>query len=153
MVGCRKETTLKKHQVKTDSAFYKQPKVSLVIPVYNSSAYIAEAIESILGQTYTPFEIIVVDDGSADETRVKVDQYKDKIKYMYQDNRGVSAARNGGIHSAKGEHIAFLDSDDIWLPKKQEKQRQFFSRAFESRSDFRRLRTVQSIRDHHAILS
>ena len=68
--------------MKTESEFYKQPKVSLVIPVYNSSAYIAEAIESVLGQTYADFEIIVVDDGATDEARVKVDQSKDKIKYI-----------------------------------------------------------------------
>jgi glycosyltransferase involved in cell wall biosynthesis len=131
MVGCRKETTLKKHQVKTESALYKQPKVSVVIPVYNSSAYIAEAIESVLGQTYTHFEIIVVDDGSTDKTQEILDRYRAKVKCFYQENRGVSAARNVGVRNAKGELIAFLDADDVWLPGKLEKQVRFLTQHAE----------------------
>ena len=103
------------------------PLVSIIIPAFNAAGYIGDAIESALDQSYPIIEIIIVDDGSTDETRVKVGQYKDKIKYIYQDNRGVSAARNMGIRNAKGEYIAFLDSDDIWLPKKLEKQLQCFS--------------------------
>ena len=96
--------------------------VSVVIPVYNSSEYIARTIESVLAQTHKPDEIIVVDDGSTDETRQKVTRYEPKIKYIYQTNAGASAARNTGIKTSSGEWIAFLDGDDEWLPEYLQKQ-------------------------------
>ena len=99
------------------------PKVSVIIPVYNGAKYIQTAIESILNQTYTNYEIIVIDDGSTDETREKLKPYWDKIRYLYQENQGSAAARNVGIELAKGELIAFLDADDYWLlSEKLEKQ-------------------------------
>lgn len=113
------------------------PKVSVIIPVYNGEKYIAEAIDSVLAQTYPAHEIIVVDDGSTDRTREIVNSYSvmrtascenalrtthDAIRYIYQPNKGPAAARNSGIKEAKGEYIAFLDSDDVWMPEKLEKE-------------------------------
>ena len=103
------------------------PTVSVVIPTYNRAGYILDAIESVLSQTYTDYEIIVIDDGSADRTRDVLQSLiaEDKIRYAYQGNQGVSAARNRGIHWAKGKYIVFLDSDDLWDPAKLEKQAAF----------------------------
>jgi glycosyltransferase involved in cell wall biosynthesis len=97
------------------------PKVSVIIPTYNRANLIAESIKSVLNQTFTDFEIIVVDDGSADNTKEVVESFKEpRIRYIYQANKGVSCARNVGIFASKGEYIAFLDSDDIWLPQNLE---------------------------------
>jgi glycosyltransferase involved in cell wall biosynthesis len=97
-------------------------KVSVIIPTYNRARFIKDAIESVLDQTYKNFEIIVIDDGSTDNTLEILTQYARKIKVLKQDHRGVAAARNKGISVAKGEYLAFLDSDDIWYPLKLEKQ-------------------------------
>lgn len=94
------------------------PQVSVIIPAYNGERYIAEAIESVLNQTYLNYEIIVVDDGSIDNTRAVLEPYFNRIRYIYQENQGVAAARNRGIREAKGELIAFLDQDDYFLPEK-----------------------------------
>lgn len=96
--------------------------ISVVIPAFNSEATIARAIESVLAQTYTDYEIIVVDDGSKDNTAQAVKAFGDKVNYIYQDNAGVSVARNTAISAASGEWLAFLDADDKWLPKKLQKQ-------------------------------
>ena len=99
------------------------PLVSVIIPVYNSAKYIQKAIDSVLDQTYSNYEIIVVDDGSTDETRQKLQQYRDKIRYVFQENQGSATARNTGIKLAKGDLVAFLDSDDFWsMPEKLDKQ-------------------------------
>jgi glycosyltransferase involved in cell wall biosynthesis len=99
------------------------PKVTIIIPTYNCDRYIAEAIESVLKQTYTQYEIIVIDDGSTDNTRQVLEPYIEKIHYIYQENQGVAIARNHGIQEASGEFIAFLDADDFWiLPTKLEEQ-------------------------------
>ncbi len=87
----------------------------MVIPVYNGECYICRAIDSVLAQSYRAIEIIVVDDGSTDATADKVKCYGDKVRYIYQDNAGVSAARNKGIIEAECEWVAFLDGDDEWL--------------------------------------
>ncbi|MCK5605028.1 glycosyltransferase family 2 protein [Candidatus Pacearchaeota archaeon] len=92
--------------------------VSVIIPTYERAKYVTKAINSVLAQTYKNYEIIVVDDGSKDNTRQVLETYKDKIIYLYQENAGVSAARNAGIRAARGKWIAFLDSDDIWFPDK-----------------------------------
>ena len=94
------------------------PKVSVIIPSYNRAKLIGRAIESVLCQTYTDYEIIVVDDGSIDSTKEALRPYAGKIKYVYQANQGISGARNRGIAEARGEYLAFLDSDDEWLPEK-----------------------------------
>jgi len=90
--------------------------VSVIIPTYNRGSFVMKAIESILRQTYRDFEIIVVDDGSTDGTRSALEPCVNQIKYVYQNNSGVSAARNAGIALAAGKWIAFLDSDDEWAP-------------------------------------
>ena len=98
-------------------------KISVIIPTFNRSKTIFRAIDSILKQTYKPYEIIVVDDGSTDGTKNLVINKYPSIKYFYQSNNGVSKARNKGLHESKGEWIAFLDSDDEWLPKKLQEQK------------------------------
>ena len=90
--------------------------VSVVIPSHNSAQFLPEAIESILEQSYPPFEVIVVDDGSTDDTKEVCDRYP-KVKYVYQNNQGVAAARNTGLRVSTGEYILFLDSDDCLLPE------------------------------------
>jgi glycosyltransferase involved in cell wall biosynthesis len=96
----------------------RQPLVSVVIPAYNRAAYLAEAIDSVLAQTYAPTEIIVVDDGSADDTADVAAAYGPRVTLLRQANAGVSTARNTGVARANGEFIALLDSDDRWLPEK-----------------------------------
>jgi glycosyltransferase involved in cell wall biosynthesis len=103
-----------------------KPTVSVVIPTYNRGWIIREAIDSVLNQDLKAFELIVVDDGSTDNTQKILSSYRDKIKVIRQENKGVSAARNKGIVSSSGTDIAFLDSDDLWLPGKLETQLEFF---------------------------
>ena len=97
-------------------------KVSVIIPTYNRAHFIKSAIDSVLSQTYNDLELIVVDDGSTDETSEILAGYGDKFHYIQQNHQERSAARNKGIHFAKGEYIAFLDSDDVWLPDKLARQ-------------------------------
>lgn len=99
--------------------------VSVIIPTYNFAPFIVDAVESVLAQTYTDHEIIVVDDGSRDGTRERLEPYTDRIRYIYQDNGGPSSARNTGIRQARGELIGFLDADDLWHPRKLEVQVRF----------------------------
>jgi glycosyltransferase involved in cell wall biosynthesis len=100
----------------------KKPVVSVIIPTYNRAHYVTEAIQSVLDQSYQDFEIIVVDDGSTDNTREAVTSFKDpRLKYFCQENQGVCVARNNGIHISNGEYIYFLDSDDALLEKTLEK--------------------------------
>jgi glycosyltransferase involved in cell wall biosynthesis len=101
--------------------------ISVVIPVYNGEKYLAEALESVLSQTYTNYEIIAVDDGSTDGSAAVLARYAEKVSVIRQENRDVSAARNAGIRAAKGKFIAFLDQDDWWLPDKLSVQLQAFS--------------------------
>lgn len=99
-----------------------RPLVSVVIPTFNRSGCVADAIDSVLQQSFSDYEIVVVDDGSTDSTRAVVATYGDRVRYVYQNNRGVSAARNTGIRESQGSWIAFLDSDDEWLANKLESQ-------------------------------
>jgi len=101
-----------------------KPTVSVVLPTYNRAHLVGGAIQSVLDQTYRDFEIIVVDDGSSDNTEEVIKSFSDpRIRYVrHQENRGGSAARNTGIKLAKGEFIAFQDSDDEWLSEKLDKQ-------------------------------
>lgn len=91
------------------------PKVSVIVPTYNREKFINIAIESILRQSFKDFEIILVDDGSTDNTRKAIEPFINNIKYIYQKNSGVSAARNTGVQCSTGEWVAFLDSDDEWM--------------------------------------
>jgi glycosyltransferase involved in cell wall biosynthesis len=102
-----------------------QPKVSVIIPTYNSSAWIRECINSVLCQSYPNFEIIVVDDGSRDSTPEVLREFDGKIHMLQQEHTGIGSARNAGIDQADGEFLAFLDSDDIWMNGKISKQVEF----------------------------
>lgn len=106
-----------------------KPQVSVIIPTYNRSWIIKEAIDSVLAQDYKEFELIVVDDGSTDHTSDVLDSSRNVIKVLSQKNKGVSAARNRGIAEASGQFIAFLDSDDLWLPQKLSAQVEFFNQT------------------------
>ncbi len=98
------------------------PKVSVIIPTYNCAHYLADALESVFQQTFSDYEVIVVDDGSPDNTKEVVERfitrYPSRLKYIYQPHQERSVARNNGIQAASGEYIAFLDADDQWLPHK-----------------------------------
>jgi glycosyltransferase involved in cell wall biosynthesis len=96
--------------------------ISVVIPTYNYGAYVGQAIDSALAQTHAPLEVIVVDDGSTDDTPARLAAYGDRIRAIRQENAGLSAARNAGIAAARGTHVALLDSDDAWHPRKLELQ-------------------------------
>lgn len=104
------------------------PIFSVIIPTYNREAILGRAIDSILNQSYTHFELIIVDDGSVDNTKKIVEAYKDsRIKYVYKENGGQNSALNKGLELAQGKYIAFCDSDDLWLPLKLEKTYEKYS--------------------------
>ncbi len=98
------------------------PLVTAVIPTYNRANIVTQAVDSVLNQTYGNLELIVVDDGSTDDTPAALARYGNRIRVLRQDNAGPAAARNRGIAAARGEFVAFLDSDDLWLPSKLERQ-------------------------------
>ena len=101
-----------------------QPLVSVIIPVYNGTSYLRSALESVFAQTYRPFEVIVVDDGSTDDSG-EIAQSFPEVRYIHQANQGVAVARNTGLKDARGEFVAFLDQDDLWLPEKLAAQMAF----------------------------
>jgi glycosyltransferase involved in cell wall biosynthesis len=101
------------------------PLVSIIIPCYNHGKYLSQAVESILAQDYKNIEIVVVDDGSADNTKTVAQEYNE-VKYVYQTNQGLSAARNTGIDNSTGEFLIFLDADDWLLPEAISKNLKFF---------------------------
>jgi glycosyltransferase involved in cell wall biosynthesis len=94
-----------------------KPLVSVIITTYNRSAMVGDAIESVLKQDFLDYEIIVIDDGSTDGTNDALRKYK-RVNYFYQENQGISRARNQGLALSQGEFVCFLDSDDLWLPNK-----------------------------------
>jgi glycosyltransferase involved in cell wall biosynthesis len=102
------------------------PLVSVIIGAYNAEKYLAQAIESILAQTFTDYEIILIDDGSTDRTKEIAQSYPE-IRYFYQENQGVAAARNRGVAESLGEYLTFLDADDLWLPDKLALQIEIFA--------------------------
>jgi len=108
--------------------FKYQPLVSVVIPTYNMSKYIAESVNSVLTQTYRHLDVIVIDDGSDDNTKLAVEPLlsDSRLTYHYQDNSGAPSARNKGVSLARGEFVAFNDADDIWKPEKLQKQVKLF---------------------------
>ena len=93
------------------------PKVSVIIPVYNGAATIGRALASVFAQTFTDYEVVVVNDGSTDDTPAVLAGYGDRIRVVTQANRGLPAARNSGIRASSGEYVAFIDDDDEWLPQ------------------------------------
>ncbi len=98
------------------------PKISVIIPSYNAARFVSEAVSSALCQTLPPLEVIVVDDGSTDDTEAVVRSFGERVRCIRQPNGGPAVARNRGIRESRGELIAFLDADDVWLPEKLEKQ-------------------------------
>src|SRR5262245_29967240 len=92
------------------------PAVSVIIPAYNVASYITDTLESVFAQTYRDFETIVVNDGSTDHTESRITPFRSRIVYLSKPNGGVHSARNAGLKAAHGRYIAFLDSDDMWLP-------------------------------------
>lgn len=98
------------------------PKVSVIIPTYNSARYLSEAIDSVLAQSFKDFEILVIDDGSTDETQEVLRRYQSRVHCVRQPNSGVAIARNRGIEQSRGHYISFLDADDTWTASKLERQ-------------------------------
>jgi len=107
----------------------KRAAVSVVIPTYNCGRFVTQAIDSVLAQTVRPSQIIVVDDGSKDDTHERLIAYKNDIRYVRQDNQGLSGARNRGILEVEHDLIAFLDADDVWHPRKLELQLEALAHA------------------------
>jgi glycosyltransferase involved in cell wall biosynthesis len=102
-------------QSELDNRTFVKDLISVIIPCYNQGRFLGEALESVLSQSYTQVEIIVVDDGSTDNTREVAEHYS-SIRYIYQHNQGIACARNTGLHSSTGEYLVFLDSDDYLCP-------------------------------------
>jgi glycosyltransferase involved in cell wall biosynthesis len=96
--------------------------ISCIVPVFNGERYLAQALDSVLGQTRPPDEIVIVDDGSTDGSAGVVRGYGDRVRYVRQDNRGAAAARNRGVELSGGEFLTFIDQDDLWRPQKLELQ-------------------------------
>lgn len=113
---------LKQNERAGNSSSSETLRVSVIIPNYNYGNYLPQAIDSVLAQTLPAAEIIVVDDGSTDNTREVLAQYGERIQVIYQQNRGVSVARNHGVENSTGDLLAFLDADDLWMPQKLELQ-------------------------------
>ncbi len=103
-------------------------RVSVIIPTYQHAAYVADAVKSALAQTYPAYQVIVVDDGSTDQTSEVLAQFGESIQIIRQPNRGLPAARNSGICAASGDLLAFLDADDLWFPDKLARQVPLFER-------------------------
>jgi glycosyltransferase involved in cell wall biosynthesis len=107
------------------------PKISVIMPVYNLAALIVETLDSIFNQTFTDYEVILVNDGSSDSTELeeKLKPYREKIVYIKQENAGAAIARNTAILQARGKYLAFLDGDDVWFPEYLEKQLEFIKQS------------------------
>ncbi len=109
--------------------FMKPPYFSAIIPTYNRKPFLKKAIDSVLSQTFSDIEIIIIDDGSTDGTKEFISNYRDRrIIYKYQKNHGVSKARNEALKIARGKYIAFLDSDDWWLPGKLKRAHEYIKK-------------------------
>jgi len=105
--------------------------ISCIVPVFNGELYLAEALESILKQSYRPLEIIVVDDGSSDGTAAVVQRYGDRVRYLRQNNSGPATARNLGLSAVQSDFVAFLDADDLWHAEKLARQMARFEARLE----------------------
>lgn len=120
------------------------PLVSVVIPVYNCEKYLNAAIDSVLAQTYQPLELIVIDDGSIDQSSEIAQSYGAKVKYFYIENSGLATALNHGISCCQGEYLAFLDADDLWIAEKLELQMAAFGQNHELEAVFGHLQQFKS---------
>jgi len=103
------------------------PLISTIIPVYNGESYLREAIDSTLNQTYSNHEVVVINDGSTDNTAQIAQSYSSAVKYHFQPNSGLSGARNTGVQRSRGDYLAFLDADDLFMPEKLELQFECFN--------------------------
>lgn len=110
------------HVSATSGVKREDPLVTAIIPAYNAEAFVVEAIDSALSQTHRPLEVVVVNDGSTDQTPRLLEGYGDQIQVVHQANAGLASARNAGAQAARGDWLAFLDADDLWLPEKIERQ-------------------------------
>ena len=116
-------TPLKEFNIVTDNL----PLVSIILPTYNCAAFLSHSIGTILSQTYNSYEIIVIDDGSTDNTKEVLYPFMQRIKYIrLEQNKGLPTARNIGVRSAQGKYIAFIDADDLWLPEKLQTDIEYF---------------------------
>ncbi len=106
----------------------RSPLITVLITTHNRPTFVVEAVESVLAQTYSPIEVIVVDDGSGPATAAALAPYMSRIRYLYQSQSGPAAARNRGLRGARGEFIALLDDDDKWMPQKLRRQVDYFNR-------------------------
>jgi glycosyltransferase involved in cell wall biosynthesis len=106
----------------------REPLVSVVIPTFNRADLLREALDSVFAQTHQNLQVIVVDDGSTDHTHAMLETLSDRVETIFQSHAGVSAARNAGITAARGRYVAFLDSDDLWIPEKVAQQVAFLER-------------------------
>jgi glycosyltransferase involved in cell wall biosynthesis len=104
------------------------PLITVIITTCNRPTFVVEAVESVFAQTYSPIEVIVVDDGSGPDTATALAPYMSRVRYIYQSRRGPAAARNRGLRFARGELIAFLDDDDKWMPEKLHRQVEYLNR-------------------------
>jgi glycosyltransferase involved in cell wall biosynthesis len=120
------------------------PYVSVIIPTYNRAAYLPATIDSVLAQDYRDFELIVVDDGSTDETTQVVQRYESSVQYVHQANQREGVARNHGIRRASGALLAFLDSDDVWLPWKLQADVAAFQRHPDAALVYSRIEDISS---------
>ena len=102
----------------TSASEHRVPRVSVIVPVFNGAATVPRALASIFAQTFTDYELVVVNDGSTDDTATVLAGYGDRLRVITQPNRGLSAARNAGVRASSGEYLAFLDDDDEWMPEK-----------------------------------
>ncbi|MCM3903461.1 MAG: glycosyltransferase family 2 protein, partial [Pyrinomonadaceae bacterium] len=107
------------------------PNASVIIPAYNSSEYLSDTLASVFGQTFSDYEVIVINDGSPDTEKLEqvLEPYRDRIVYLKHENRGAAAARNSGLRVARGEFIAFLDADDRWLSSYLQEQLEFLKKT------------------------
>lgn len=113
-----------------------QPLVSVVISSHDYGRYVTAAVDSVLGQTLRDFEIVVVDNGSSDDTRQRLAAYRPPVRYLHQEDLGVSGGRNRGIVESRGRYVALLDADDAWLPNKLEKQLEILAKDRRSRVSY-----------------
>ena len=102
------------------------PLISCIVPVFNGERYLAETLDSVMGQSYRPLEIILVDDGSTDGTAAIAERYGERVTHLRQENAGPAAARNFGLGAATGQFVAFLDADDLWHASKLNRQMERF---------------------------
>lgn len=120
------------------------PLVSVIIPVYNCEKYLAQAIESVLEQDYHPLEVIIIDDGSTDQSSQIAKDFLPRVKYYFQENQGLAASLNQGVLLSQGEYLSFLDSDDLWVKSKLASQMMLFTQSTDLEAVFSHVKQFKS---------